>query len=196
MAETMKVTFDLTQDDLKYFRRVMKEVRAKHSQSSEGEIIGACRLLIEGIGQTTAPDFVQERVQKLEVLIDMLEDAEWGLSGRERDRVLRGMAYFAEPDDIIPDKVPVLGFLDDAIMVQLVVVELEHEIEAYRDFCEYRNARAVRVGKGKKEDPATRAEWVNAQLETRRRALHSRMRRRRARRRSGGSGSSPRIMLW
>ncbi|HIF97539.1 MAG: YkvA family protein [Myxococcales bacterium] len=189
MADTMKVTFELTQNDLKYFRKVMKEVRAKHEKSSEEEIIGACRSLIEGIGQTTAPDFVRDRVKKLEVLIDMLEDAEWGMAGRDRDRVIRGMAYFAEPDDIIPDKVPVLGFLDDAIMVQLVVVELEHEIDAYRDFQEYREERAARSGKT--EDPATRAQWV----EGRRRALHSRMRRRRARRRSRGSAGS-RVMLW
>ncbi len=192
MADSLKVTFDLTQNDLKYFRRVMREVRDKHSKSSEGEIVRACRSLIEGMGQTSAPDFVHERVQKLEILINMLEDAEWGLGGRDRDRVLRGMAYFAEPDDIIPDKVPVLGFLDDAIMVELVVVELVHEIEAYRDFCEFRNTRLARGGKN--EDPASRAQWIEA----RRRALHSRMRRRRSRRRSraaGGAGGS-RVSLW
>ena len=186
MADTMRVSFDLTQTDLKHFRRVMREVREKHSKSTESEIIGACRLLIEGIAQTDSPDFVRDRVQKLEVLIRMLEDSEWALSGRDRDRVLRGMSYFAEPDDIIPDKVPVLGFLDDAIMVELVVMDLIHEIEAYNDFCEYRDQRAARAGKG--EDPATRAQWI----ESRRRALHSRMRRRRQRRRSrsasGGGG--------
>jgi uncharacterized membrane protein YkvA (DUF1232 family) len=192
MADTMRVSFDLTQNDLKHFRRVMREVREKHNKSSEEEIIGACRLLIEGIAQTSSPDFVRDRVQKLEVLIRMLEDSEWALSGRDRDRVLRGMAYFAEPDDIIPDKVPVLGFLDDAIMVELVVMELVHEIDAYGDFCTYRDERAA--GGGKDEDPATRAQWVD----TRRRALHSRMRRRRQRRRSravsGGGGS--RVSLW
>ena len=189
---TMRVTFDLTQNDLKYFRRVMRDVRDKHAKSSEAEILGACRLLIEGIGQTSAPDFVRDRVGKLDILINMLEDAEWALSGRDRDRVIRGMAYFAEPDDIIPDKVPVLGFLDDAIMVQLVVSELEHEIDAYQDFCAYRDTRAARGGKN--EDAATRAQWVDA----RRRALHSRMRRRRSRRRSrgAGAGSGSRVYLW
>jgi len=192
MADTtMKVSFDLTQKDLKYFRKVMRDVRDKHAKSSEEEILGACRNLIEGIGRTSAPDFVRSRVGKLEVLIDMLEDAEWGRSGHDRDRVLRGMAYFAEPDDMIPDKVPVLGFLDDAIMVELVVTELEHEIEAYQDFCAYRDNRAARGGKGKGLTPQAQG------VEARRRALHDRMRRRRSRRRgrgTGGGGSS--VYLW
>ncbi|MDG2332672.1 MAG: YkvA family protein [Myxococcota bacterium] len=188
---TMRVSFDLTQKDLKYFRRVMRDVREKHAKSSEEEVLSACRQLIEGIARTSAPDFVRDRVGKLEILIDMLEDAEWGLSGRDRDRVLRGMAYFAEPDDMIPDKVPVLGFLDDAIMVELVVTELEHEIEAYQDFCIYRERRATRGGKGKNLTPRAQL------LDSRRQALHDRMRRRRSRRRArGSSGSSSRVYLW
>ncbi|MDE0884818.1 MAG: YkvA family protein [Myxococcota bacterium] len=186
---TMRVSFDLTQKDLKYFRRVMRDVREKHAKSSEEEILAACRQLIEGIGRTTAPDFVRDRVGKLVILIDMLEDAEWALSGRDRDRVLRGMAYFAEPDDMIPDKVPVLGFLDDAIMVELVVTELEHEIEAFEDFCAYRERRAARGAKGENLTPRVQL------LDTRRQALHDRMRRRRSRRR-GSSGSSSRVYLW
>ena len=83
----MKVTFDLTDNDLKYFRRVMKEVRAKHKNSSEQEILDACRALIEGISATRAPDFVRSRVEKLSVLIEMLEDTEWRIGGRDRERV-------------------------------------------------------------------------------------------------------------
>ena len=188
----MKVTFDLSDDDLKYFRRVMKDVRAKHKSSTEQEIIEACRVLIEGISATRAPDFVQIRVEKLIVLIEMLEDEEWALAGRDRERVVRGMAYFAEPDDMIPDKVPVLGFIDDAIMVELVVTELAHEIDAYSDFCDFRDRREELYGEEK--DEATRDEWLDA----RRRALHDRMRRRRQRRvqRSRGPSRRSPIALW
>ena len=53
--------------------------------------------------------------------------------------MLNALAYFAEPDDLIPDQIPGLGFLDDAIMVELVVRELRHEIEAYEDFRVFRD---------------------------------------------------------
>ena len=140
----MKVTFDLTDNDLKYFRRVMKEVRAKHKNSSEQEILDACRALIEGISATRAPDFVRSRVEKLSVLIEMLEDTEWRIGGRDRERVVRGMAYFAEPDDMIPDKVPVLGFLDDAIMVKFIEEEFKHELWGYRKFRKMRDSAEQR----------------------------------------------------
>lgn len=188
----MRVTFDLSDADLKYFRKVMQEVREKHKKSSEEKIIEAARNLIHSIAETNTPDFISERIAKLGRLIDMLEDGEWALAGRDRERVVRGMAYFAEPDDMIPDKVPVLGFLDDAIMVELVVTELVHELEAYEDFCNFRETREDRFGKD--EDPATRDEW----LVSRRKSLHQRIRRRRSRRRTragSGGGKSP-IALW
>ena len=188
----MRVTFDLSEDDLKYFRRVMREVRDKCKHLTEQDIVAASRDLLEQIADTSVPDFVRDRVGRLDKLIEMLEDKEWALSGTDRDRVVRGLAYFAEPDDIIPDKVPVLGFLDDAIMVELVVSELVHEIEAYDDFCEFRERRESHYGT--EEDPATREEW----LVSRRKQLHQRIRRRRSRRhsRSGAGSSRSPIALW
>jgi len=170
----MRVTFDLTDDDLKYFRRVMKEVRDRFKSSSEEDIIEATRDLLQSIKKTKAPDFVQQRIGKLKSLVDMREDEEWALGGKDRERVVRGMAYFAEPNDIIPDRVPVLGFLDDAIMVELALRELRHELEAYRDFCEFRE-RDLADPKGK--SPKQR----QTRLDARREELHARMRRRRQR---------------
>ncbi len=187
----MKITFNLSDSDLKYFRKVMQDVRVKHSRSPEDEIIRSARALITSVRDTSVPDFIAERIERLARLIDMLDDEEWALGGKDRERVVRGMAYFAEPDDMIPDKVPVLGFLDDAIMVELVVGELVHELEAYEDFCGFRQAHVERHGQ---QDPATREQW----LVSRRRALHQRMRRRRLNRRERASTtkSRQRLTIW
>ncbi len=94
--------------------------------------------------------------------------------------MVSALAYFNEPRDLIPDDVPGFGFLDDAVMVELVVQELKHDLEAYDDFCNYRRTEAgKRRGNGKAV--VTREQWLDA----RRRQLHGRMRRRRARRTSG-----------
>ncbi len=97
----------------------------------------------------------------------MLEDKDWRLEGADRKRVLNALAYFADPDDLIPDRVPGLGYLDDAIMVELVVQDLKHEIEAFDAFVAYRDER------NKKTDAPTDG------LEKRRDSLQGRMRRRR-----------------
>ena len=51
-----------------------------------------------------------------------------------KTEVLAGLAYFANPEDLIPDQVPALGFLDDAIMVKFVEEEFKHELWGYRKF--------------------------------------------------------------
>src|SRR3546814_14671603 len=88
------------------------------------------------------------------------------------------------PKDVIPDQVEVLGFLDDAIMIELCVRELRHELDAYDDFCEYRAHEATKRG----VEPATvgQADW----LESRREELVDRMHTRRERDVGVGYGSS------
>jgi hypothetical protein len=84
---------------------------------------------------------------------------------------LHALAYFAEPDDLIPDHIPGLGYLDDAIMVELVVRELRHEIDAYQDFCMFRDSERAKSRAGSQKE---RRESLNS----RRTYLQSRMRRR------------------
>ena len=105
------------------------------------------------------PDFVVERIRKLEQLIEMLRDRDWRLEGADRARILDAIAYFVDPDDLIPDRIPGIGYLDDAIMVELVARELMHELEAYEDFCEYREKRS------KASEPAGLEEHARAVLD-------------------------------
>ncbi|MDH3439663.1 MAG: hypothetical protein OEM63_02840, partial [Gammaproteobacteria bacterium] len=64
---------------------------------------------------------------------------------------------------------------DDAIMIELVVRELKHEIEAYEDFCEFRRQHPQARGVKAKTTDLTREQW----LDGRRKSLQDRMRRRR-----------------
>ena len=181
----LRVTFELDEDDLKHFRLIMQQARTAATRIAPEDIVAAAEELLGEIGPAGAPVFVIERLQKLRLLIDMLSDIEWRLPQRDSDRVLSALAYFADPEDLIPDSIPGLGFLDDAIMIELICRELRHEIEAYRDFCDYR--RRVQRGPGR-GGRVSREEW----LESRRKELQSRMRRRkrkdRSEKSSGGVG--------
>jgi uncharacterized membrane protein YkvA (DUF1232 family) len=121
-------------------------------------------------------------------LIAMLEDPEWQLPGPERRRVLDGLAYVADVHDMVPDDIPVLGLVDDAIMLELVLNDLQHELDGYRDFHEYRQHEFARPG-APAHSAVSREDW----LESKRRALHDRIRDRRQRELEQRGGDFPLI---
>ena len=168
---TLRISFELDENDLRHFQLIMDEARRAASRLAPEDIVAAAEDLLVQVPDSGAPGFIVERLNKLRLMIRMLSDLEWRLPHNDAARVLNALAYFAEPDDLIPDHIPGLGFLDDAIMIELVVRELKHEIEAYQDFCEYRDRQAA------KGDGASREGWLDA----RRKELQARMRRRRRR---------------
>ena len=170
---TLRISFELDDNDLKHFRLIMNEARQAASRLAPEDIVEAAEELLGQVPDDGAPNFILGRLARLRLMIDMLSDIEWRLPHQEAKRVLNALAYFAEPEDLIPDHIPGLGFLDDAIRIELVVRELRHEIEAYEDFCGYR----ARLRERGDKTPASRSGW----LETRRKELQARMRRRRKR---------------
>ena len=175
----LKVTFELEDKDLKFFRSIIKQARETAQSVSEADIASKAEEMIAEVRDGSVPSFVVERVNKVQSLVDMLRDVEWDLAAQERKKVVAALAYFADPHDLIPDNVPVLGYIDDAIMIELVVTELKHEIEAFNDFCRYRKEEKAR----NRNPNLSRDEY----LAIKRRELHSRMRRRRSSSRSGGA---------
>jgi uncharacterized membrane protein YkvA (DUF1232 family) len=177
----LRVAFELDDDDLKHFRLIMREVRKTAARLAPEDIVASASAQLADVTEASTPGFILDRIRRLKLMISMLTDIEWRLPHEEAGRVLNALAYFTEPEDLIPDHIPGVGFLDDAIMVELVVRELKHEIEAYEDFCDYRDSASRRDGRAA---PVSREDW----LEKHREKLQSRMRRRR--RESSRQGSA------
>lgn len=170
----MDITISLNEEDLDHFRRSMMQAREKNAGLSVSEVCAHATALLDSVRGKRAPDFVLDRMRKLVSLITMIQDSAWELSDEEMERVLGALSYFAEPHDDIPDSVPVFGFLDDAVMIELVLRELRHELEAYEEYCVYRASATS----GDPDAPhLDREAW----LAQRREELMERMRRRRNR---------------
>jgi len=172
---SLKLTFELTDRDLQFFREALKQSRSAVRDAEETEIIEAIRDVLDEIrSNEPLPDFVEQRIPTLEAMIQMLADDEWRLPADDRERLLATFVYFADPEDILPDDIPVIGYLDDVIILELVARELVHVLEAYADFCAYRDDFEQKHGK--KIDTAIRRDRLDKQ----RQSLHQRMRRRTA----------------
>jgi uncharacterized membrane protein YkvA (DUF1232 family) len=177
---SFRFVIELRDEDLDYFRRVFDERRRPGTGvqiSVEQVAESAERLIAEARGRN-APPFILEKLEQLRPLVAMITDAEWQLPEPEVERVLDTLAWFADPADLIPDDLPVLGYLDDALMVDILVGNLEPELEAFQDFCRFRETETQRrLDAGEDRPEVSRTDWLDA----RRRELHSRMRLRRQR---------------
>jgi uncharacterized membrane protein YkvA (DUF1232 family) len=169
----MRFSLELTDRDLRFFREALSKARRAVRDAEESEIIEAIGdVLAEIKSKEPLPDFVSRRIPQLESMIRMLQDAEWKLPDEDRERLLATFVYFGDPEDILPDYIPVVGYLDDVIMIELVVRELRHVREAYDDFCDFRD----NFDKSKKSraDAAVRRD----RIDRKRQQLHQRMKRR------------------
>lgn len=174
----IKFEFELGDEDLAYFSRIIHEQQLGMKNVELPDIVEATDTMLAKAREMGTPTFILEKLEVLEELIRMVTDDEWRLPAEDIQRVLHALAYFVDPEDLIPDNVPGLGFLDDAVMVELAKRDLQPEIEAYRDFCEFREAETARRGAaGEDRGPVSRVDW----LESQRRELLDRMHRRRRR---------------
>jgi len=169
-----RLSIELSERDLKHFLRELRRAREAVGIADDEEILGAADELVASLRRTELPDFVTARLAKLELMLAMMRDDDWELDAQERNPVLSALAYLCDPEDIIPDNIPGIGLLDDAVMVELAFRELRHQIDAYEDFCRYRKSLLPRKAMPK-GDPAT----LTAKLGRRRAQLVARMRRRR-----------------
>ncbi|KPK60542.1 MAG: hypothetical protein AMJ59_05445 [Gammaproteobacteria bacterium SG8_31] len=170
----MRVSFEISDRDLSHFRECMQRARDAVRDAEDTDIIEAAEQLFEEVNGAKAPAFVTDRLQRLESMVNMLRDDEWALPSTQRNRVLCALVYFCDPEDLIPDSIPGLGYLDDAIMIELVFRELRHEIEAYDDFVQWRASSDKRFRINR--DPVAR----DKRIAVKRKKLFERIQRRKA----------------
>lgn len=175
----MRVTFKLGDEDLSHLKRMMRSAAAK--QKDPRKIVDAARALARSAREAKPPDYVLERITTIEDIVRMVEDTEWRLPASVRKHVCSALAYFAEPHDLIPDHIPGLGFLDDAIMIEIMAEGFQPEIQGYRNFCRYRDSSSRRLSS------ATQAPLLQQRLLAKRRQLRARIQARRQRARDGNS---------
>ncbi|MEO8778750.1 MAG: YkvA family protein [Rhodanobacter sp.] len=164
----MSLEFNITfsDSDLQLFIEARNRRAAEAQQKAESldavSIVAATRSLLEETRSKQLPEFVASRLKHLETMIAMIEDVGFGLPEENRANVLSALAYFSSPTDLVPDDVPVLGFVDDAIVIELCVRELQPEIEAYNEFHRWRDNEATRRGDNKAGLTLNRLDWAEA----------------------------------
>jgi uncharacterized membrane protein YkvA (DUF1232 family) len=168
----LDITFTLSDRDLERFKTIVIKARSTATdQQGKADIEKAAYKIVEVAMNMDLPDFIAERLLQLKTLLDMLKDTEWNLSEEDADRIFSAMSYFADPIDLIPDHIPGIGFLDDAMFVEIIIRELRSEISAYGEFCRFRDAEESRLAEAGKDPQENRDQWLSAKRDE----LHSKV---------------------
>jgi uncharacterized membrane protein YkvA (DUF1232 family) len=187
----LEITFTLSDNDLERFQEIVDKARSSmRDPGTAKQVEQAARALIAEANEGDLPEFISTRIAKLDVVIDMINDEEWQLSEQERRQILSALAYLCDPDDLIPDHIPGIGFLDDAIYTEIVLGELSNEISLFQEFCTFREAEEQRRAARGEDLKVGREEW----LCEKRASLHAKMRSRRAG--GGRRQGSWRMRIW
>jgi hypothetical protein len=166
----LRVSFDLDDGDLQHFEQIAQQTQAIARSTSPDAIIATARDVLQKGSQSQLADFVKDRYARLRTMIDMVCDAEWSPSPDDRQRVINALACFSSPAAAQTDTL-----LDHAIMIELVGRDLHHDIDAYREFCRYRETYKPRRKRNPQPEDRERA------LAERRDVLQKRMHERRRR---------------
>lgn len=103
---------------------------------------------------------LDDRLARIEQLRAMLDDADWDRREAACTRVRKLVAYLDQDQDLIPDTIPLLGLLDDVLLLELAWPAVAIEADDYRDFCAYREV-ARPAGDGAQRREA----WIRDRLE-------------------------------
>jgi uncharacterized membrane protein YkvA (DUF1232 family) len=171
----MRITFELEPADIERFHAALARARRTTLCADEVEVVDAAKYALDNLGVATAPAYVRKRLAEVQRLIGMLEDEAWALPDPDRSDVIATLVYFSDPDDLIPDDIEVIGLLDDAIMLELLLRRLRHVRKAYAEFCAYR------AELGAAADDATQRQRIARELAQRRAVLQARISRARKR---------------
>jgi len=87
---------------------------------------------------TNIPKALLDYWQDLKEMVSLLKDYFTGEYTEAPWKVISAVAaavlYFVSPIDLVPDVIPILGFLDDAFIISMCLSLCRSDIEDYRQF--------------------------------------------------------------
>ncbi|MGY0632702.1 hypothetical protein [Luteimonas sp. A478] len=125
------------------------------------------RLLSPDVATVVAPPEIRSRLRDGAAIRLMLGDASWDPADPPVVAARLVSAYLRDHDDLIPDHLPVLGRLDDALLVEAAWPGVDAEVHDYLDYRRLRRLEAELRGCSWAVFCFTRSDWEQArQAET------------------------------
>ena len=126
------------------------------------QIVTAARDLIDADPAETVPACIAQRLAPATRLARLLADRDWTPSAGADLSLRQVLAYVRERNDLIPDWLPRVGRLDDAIVLDTAWELVGAEVFDYGDFCRLRELEAGHRGRDAAGFRFNRRDWLEA----------------------------------
>jgi uncharacterized membrane protein YkvA (DUF1232 family) len=141
------------------FDALLHEIHPDARRITPDELAGLAEWLLR-LPEAEARMVLAERIARIEELRRMLADRDWDARSADRARVRKLVGYLDQGEDLIPDRMPLLGLLDDVLLLELAWPAVCDEAEEYRDYCAWRSQAQPDGGAHQR-----RAAWVRDRLD-------------------------------
>jgi len=157
--------YELEPARLDRFNHALRELSPDAPAMTLDQIASAAERAITRHRDGATPPFVQSRMAALARLEGLAADVAWSASAELKRQIGVLLEYRCDAGDLIPDDRPVIGLLDDAVLVDVALQLLRGELADYEDFCRFRRVAAEFAGMSEAETGLTREHWLEAMLQ-------------------------------
>jgi hypothetical protein len=155
-------SLELNENKLRRFNELVRRVAPDKPAFNADQIAGAARRVLRGSMKGQDSTFIKVRMRRAGEVRAALEDAQWDIPAKLLGIMREIIAYIDDDSQsLIPNSVPVVGLLDDAILIDAAMEMLRGELDDYADFCRYRTAEAASLGVAPSEVRIERQRWYD-----------------------------------
>lgn len=157
---------EIDPERLQHFNDVLHAISPDSPALTQDQIVTAGRRMLARHANGGKSTFVQSRLAVLARLEELVDDRDWDPAPGVRETYLALRRYRTDPGSLLPASLPVIGELDDAVLIDVAVQRLRDELADYEDFCRFRHVAASFADVPVTETGLTREHWLEAMLQS------------------------------
>jgi len=155
-------SLELHDNKLRRFNGLIQRVAPGKPAYGADQIAGAARRVLRASMKGQESPFIKVRMRRAGEIRAALADAQWDIAPKLLATMHDIVAYIDDDRHaLIANNVPIVGLLDDAILIDAAMDTLRGELDDYADFCRYRIGEAASLGVTPAQIRIERQRWYD-----------------------------------